>query len=59
MRLAMMVNGEDHQTFLDVECCVCGADMGTKEGHGQTGKTSGICSLECALTTIHHSMHEA
>lgn len=35
------------KTIMKVECAWCGADLGTKDGHGSTGTTHGICP-ECA-----------
>ena len=31
-------------TTMQIVCCYCGHIIGTKEGHGQTGPTSGICN---------------
>jgi hypothetical protein len=46
-------------SILRIDCCVCGCDMGTKDGEGQTGITSGICSIECGLATLPDYLHEA
>ena len=31
------------ETLITVKCAWCGKDMGTKEGHGVTGISHGIC----------------
>jgi len=31
-------------TTMQIVCCYCGHVIGTKEGHGQTGPTGGICN---------------
>lgn len=34
------------KTIIKIECCVCGKDMGTKDGKGQTGVSHAYCP-EC------------
>jgi hypothetical protein len=31
-------------TTMQIVCCYCGHVIGTKEGHGQSGPTGGICN---------------
>lgn len=31
-------------TTMTIVCCHCNTVLGTKDGHGQTGITSGICN---------------
>jgi len=38
---------KEFETTMNVVCAWCGADMGTKDGQGVTGTTSGICKT-CA-----------
>lgn len=34
-------------TTIQVECQYCGCDLGTKQGHGKTGVSHGVCE-DCA-----------
>jgi len=38
---------KEFETKMKVVCAWCGADLGTKDGHGSTGTTHGICK-DCA-----------
>jgi len=39
-----IINGDSKmETIMKVECAWCGADLGEKDGKGETGTTHGIC----------------
>ena len=41
-------------TTMTIVCAYCGHVIGTKEGHGQTGETSGICN---ACLWLHYTQY--